>query len=107
MGDILDDASFEAEQMNKTLDVTSHPGSWPLYCNPSAIGSAFENIVRNALRYSNTHIAVDFKEENNGILITVDDDGPGLVLLTASISSDRSIVPMKLAIEKPAVQGLV
>ena len=77
-GDILDDASFEAEQMNKTLDVTSHPGSWPLYCNPSAIGSAFENIVRNALRYSNTHIAVDFKEENNGILITVDDDGPGV-----------------------------
>ncbi|MEQ5205082.1 ATP-binding protein, partial [Providencia rettgeri] len=46
--------------------------------NPSAIGSAFENIVRNALRYSNTHIAVDFKEENNGILITVDDDGPGV-----------------------------
>ncbi|ELX8379951.1 envelope stress sensor histidine kinase CpxA [Providencia vermicola] len=77
-GDILEDARFEAEQMNKTLDVTAPPGPWPIYCNPSAIGSAFENIVRNALRYSNTHIAVNFKEENNGILITVDDDGPGV-----------------------------
>ncbi len=27
-GDILDDASFEAEQMNKTLDVTSHPSQY-------------------------------------------------------------------------------
>ncbi len=76
-GDILDDASFEAEQMNKTLEVTLTP-TLSLYCNPSAVGSAFENIVRNALRYSHTHIAVDFKEENNGILITVDDDGPGV-----------------------------
>lgn len=77
-GDILADASFEAEQMHKTLDVTSPPGPWSIYCNPSAIGSAFENIVRNALRYSNTHIAVEFKQSNSGIMVTVDDDGPGV-----------------------------
>ncbi|MGP1954919.1 MAG: ATP-binding protein, partial [Arsenophonus sp. NC-QC1-MAG3] len=32
----------------------------------------------NALRYSHNRIEVAFKEENQGILITVDDDGPGV-----------------------------
>ncbi|HGJ5857117.1 envelope stress sensor histidine kinase CpxA [Arsenophonus nasoniae] len=76
--DILDNATFEAEQMNKTLNVTAPPGAWTIYCNPPALGSALENIVRNALRYSHNRIEVAFKEENQGILITVDDDGPGV-----------------------------
>lgn len=76
--DILDNATFEAEQMNKKLNVTAPPGAWTIYCNPPALGSALENIVRNALRYSYNHIEVSFKEENQGILITVDDDGLGV-----------------------------
>ena len=76
--DILDNATFEAEQMNKTLNVTSPPGAWTIYCNPPALSSTLENIVRNALRYSHNRIEVAFKEENQGILITVDDDGPGV-----------------------------
>ncbi|WP_036772993.1 envelope stress sensor histidine kinase CpxA [Photorhabdus australis] len=76
--DILDNASFEAEQMDKTLETISPPGPWTIYCNPSALGSAFENIVRNALRYSHHHIAVGFYADNQGITITVDDDGPGV-----------------------------
>ncbi|MFV9997035.1 MAG: envelope stress sensor histidine kinase CpxA [Arsenophonus endosymbiont of Dermacentor nuttalli] len=76
--DILDNATFEAEQMNKTLNVTAPPGAWTIYCNPPALSSTLENIVRNALRYSHNRIEVAFKEENQGILITVDDDGPGV-----------------------------
>ncbi|RLM26714.1 two-component system sensor histidine kinase CpxA [Brenneria alni] len=77
-GDVLDDASFEAEQMGKTLEVTYPPGPWTLYGNPSALDSALENIVRNALRYSHHHIAVAFSVDNQGITIKVDDDGPGV-----------------------------
>ncbi|MDE1493756.1 envelope stress sensor histidine kinase CpxA [Xenorhabdus bovienii] len=76
--DILENAKFEVEQMNKTLDIVSPPGSWVIYCNPAVLGSAFENIVRNALRYSSSHIAVAFKADNHGVTITVDDDGPGV-----------------------------
>ncbi|MBG6244003.1 two-component system sensor histidine kinase CpxA [Candidatus Symbiopectobacterium sp. 'North America'] len=77
-GDVLDDARFEAEQMGKTLDVPYPPGPWPLFGNRFALESAFENVVRNALRYSNTHISVDFSVDNQGITINVDDDGPGV-----------------------------
>lgn len=76
--DILDNAKFEAEQRHKTLEITSPPGPWTIYCNPSALGSAFENIVRNALRYSNQHIQVALSADTKGISIVVDDDGPGV-----------------------------
>ncbi|MDC9588581.1 envelope stress sensor histidine kinase CpxA [Xenorhabdus sp. XENO-10] len=76
--DILENAKFEVEQMHKTLDIVSPPGNWVIYCNPATLGSALENIVRNALRYSSSHIAVAFKADNQGVTITVDDDGPGV-----------------------------
>ncbi|PHM58605.1 envelope stress sensor histidine kinase CpxA [Xenorhabdus sp. KK7.4] len=76
--DILENAKFEVEQMHKTLDIVSPPGPWIIYCNPAVLGSALENIVRNALRYSKSHIAVAFKADNHGVTITVDDDGPGV-----------------------------
>lgn len=77
-GDVLDDARFEAEQMGKTLEVPYPPGPWPLFGNPSALDSALENVVRNALRYSHTHISVAFAVDSQGITINVDDDGPGV-----------------------------
>jgi two-component system, OmpR family, sensor histidine kinase CpxA len=75
---VLEDAKFEAEQMGKTMDVPYPPGPWPLYGNPHALESALENIVRNALRYSHTHISVSFSVDIQGITVHVDDDGPGV-----------------------------
>jgi two-component system sensor histidine kinase CpxA len=76
--EVLDNAAFEAEQMGKSLEVTYPPGPWLMYGNPNSLESALENIVRNALRYSHTKIAVNFSVDNQGITITVDDDGPGV-----------------------------
>ncbi|AUG98953.1 two-component system sensor histidine kinase CpxA [Prodigiosinella confusarubida] len=76
--DVLANASFEAEQMGKTLEITSPPGAWMLCCNPSALDSALENVVRNALRYSHHHIAVAFSADRLGVTIVVGDDGPGV-----------------------------
>ena len=77
-GEVLDNAAFEAEQMGKTFNVDYPPGPWPLYGNPNALESALENIVRNALRYSHTKIAVSFSVDKDGVTIHVDDDGPGV-----------------------------
>ncbi|WAT00521.1 envelope stress sensor histidine kinase CpxA [Rouxiella chamberiensis] len=76
--DVIDNAQFEAEQMGKTLEVTAPPGPWKLIGNPNALDSALENIVRNALRYSHHHIAVNFTADSDGVTIMVDDDGPGV-----------------------------
>ncbi|MDN5679341.1 MAG: envelope stress sensor histidine kinase CpxA [Ewingella sp.] len=76
--DVIENAQFEAEQMGKTLEVPVPPGPWKLFGNPAALDSALENIVRNALRYSNTRIALNFACDSEGITITVDDDGPGV-----------------------------
>lgn len=75
---VLEDARFEAEQMGKKMDIPYPPGPWPLYGNPHALESALENIVRNALRYSNSHISVSFSVDIAGITVHVDDDGPGV-----------------------------
>ncbi len=75
---VIDDAQFEAEQMGKTLEVTSPPGPWKLIGNAAALDSALENIIRNALRYSHHHIVLNFAHDSEGITITVDDDGPGV-----------------------------
>lgn len=74
----LENAKFEAEQMGKMLEVPNPPGPWSLFGCPVSLSSAFENIVRNALRYSHSHIAVIFNSDNQGITIHVDDDGPGV-----------------------------
>jgi two-component system sensor histidine kinase CpxA len=76
--EVLEDAKFEAEQMDKTLEITDPPGNWVLIGNPAALDSALENVVRNALRYSHQHIAVAFSADALGVTITVDDDGPGV-----------------------------
>jgi two-component system, OmpR family, sensor histidine kinase CpxA len=75
---VLEDASFEAEQMGKKLEVIYPPGAWPLYGNPHALESAIENIIRNALRYSNSLIQVSFAVDKAGMTLHVDDDGPGI-----------------------------
>ena len=76
--EMLDNAAFEAEQRGKKLEITYPPGPWLLYGNRSALESALENIVRNALRYSHSQISVNFSVDNQGIMVTVDDDGPGV-----------------------------
>lgn len=76
--DVIDNAQFEAEQVGKTFEVTAPPGAWKLIGNPNALDSALENIVRNALRYSHHHIALNFTADSDGITIMVDDDGPGV-----------------------------
>lgn len=76
--DVLDNARFEAEQRGKKLEVPTPPGPWPLFGSHAALDSACENIVRNALRYSNSHIVIHFSCDKQGITIHVDDDGPGV-----------------------------
>ena len=75
---VLDNAIFEAEQINKTFVVVTSPTSSLILCYPQALCSALENIIRNAFRYCQQHIEIRFKQTDQHVMIIVDDDGKGV-----------------------------
>ncbi|KJY82657.1 two-component sensor protein [Vibrio galatheae] len=74
---ILNDAQFEAEQMDKKLTFSEIPERI-ISGNPKLLMSALDNIVRNAIYYGKDRIDVDFIEHKQQIVITVDDNGEGV-----------------------------
>jgi len=74
---LLGDAQFEAEQCDKTLSYQAPPDS-QINGNPNLLMSALENIVRNAIHYSQSQITVSFETNKQHIEIRVDDDGEGV-----------------------------
>jgi two-component system sensor histidine kinase CpxA len=74
---VIKDAEFESEQQNKTL-VFSGQLSQSITCDAALIASAFDNILRNAIKYANTTIYCDVSQNQDRILITISDDGEGV-----------------------------
>lgn len=75
---VLDNATFEAEQIGKKFTVINPPTNQTILCYPVALCSALENVIRNAFRYSNKEIIVNFVTQQQKIIITIDDDGSGV-----------------------------
>lgn len=77
LGQVLDDAEFEAEQQNKQLfiDIDEH---LILPITPRPLSRAIENLLRNAIRYANNHISIKAVPYKDHILIEIADDGPGI-----------------------------
>ncbi|MFQ3248586.1 MAG: two-component system sensor histidine kinase CpxA [Glaciecola sp.] len=79
---VLQDASFEAEAMKKTLTVNKIP-DLNLSADVSLLSSAVENIIRNAIRFSSTQVSCQFsisQDEPGGMYveICISDDGAGM-----------------------------
>jgi two-component system, OmpR family, sensor histidine kinase CpxA len=76
---IIDDANFEAQHLPSTITFDC-PSSCNINANFSLIQSAIENVVRNALNYSEKDqplkLSLALKEKN--INITIEDTGPGI-----------------------------
>lgn len=77
--EIVDDASFEAQQQHKRIDLVESE-ALSLTGNPSLLHSAFENIVRNALRHTGRDTAVEIalRADNATAVFTVRDHGRGI-----------------------------
>jgi two-component system, OmpR family, sensor histidine kinase CpxA len=75
---VLENASFEAEQIGKKFLVINPPTKHTILCYPVALCSALENVIRNAFRYSNHEIVLNFVAQQQHITITIDDDGVGV-----------------------------
>ncbi|NKF52308.1 HAMP domain-containing protein [Shewanella sp. WXL01] len=77
LSQVLDDAEFEAEQQQKTLNIHI-PDSLRFNHQPKALARAIENLLRNAIRYANSQVTITAHELENDIKIIVSDDGPGI-----------------------------
>lgn len=74
---VLKDAEFESEQQQKTL-IISGASQKQLPLDAALIASAFENILRNAIKYAKTTIHCTIDDNENNIIITICDDGDGV-----------------------------
>ncbi|WP_117236248.1 envelope stress sensor histidine kinase CpxA [Vibrio maerlii] len=75
--EILKDAQFEAEQSDKKLTFNTIPER-NISGTPKLLMSAFENIVRNAVKYGDDKIDVAFSVAGNRLTVIVDDNGEGV-----------------------------
>ena len=76
---IADDASVEAEGAGCVIDIDA-PGEFVLSCQATLIYRCFENVVRNAIKFSppDTEIIISARHDSDGLYVTVRDHGPGV-----------------------------
>lgn len=82
---VTDDARFEADAqgvaLNVELPMDSADDDWLILGSGQLVHRAFENILRNALRFSSQGSVVGLTLERTGpdcCIVTVDDEGPGI-----------------------------
>ena len=80
--EVVDDADFEARARHTSVKLRIEPGAEGAMANgyPSLLRSALENVVRNAIAYTNpdTTIEVDQTVTSDRVYITIRDHGPGV-----------------------------
>lgn len=59
------------------VDLTSAPNTFPLAIRPDAMRRAISNLIGNACRHAH-HVAVTLTAQDRAVIITVEDDGPGI-----------------------------
>jgi two-component system sensor histidine kinase CpxA len=79
VGDIAADASYEAQQQQKTVSFQSLAEA-QVQGDAELLSSAVENVIRNAVRYTPQQSAVDVTLSSDGeaALVVVRDHGPGV-----------------------------
>jgi len=84
VANVVEDAEFEAQARNCHVNSVIPEGSWEVCGNASLLHSALENVVRNAIRYTQEGTAVQVELSNGGqggapeAIIRVADAGPGV-----------------------------
>jgi two-component system sensor histidine kinase CpxA len=84
VANVAEDAEFEAQERHCHVHTVLPDGEWGVRGNDSLLHSAVENVVRNAIRYTQEQSSVEIElanEEGAGgpvAVITVSDSGPGV-----------------------------
>lgn len=81
---VAEDAEFEAQARHCHVDTKIPDGDWSVCGNASLLHSAVENVVRNAIRYTQegTSVKIDLAREQGDTgpeaVLRVSDSGPGV-----------------------------
>ena len=81
---VAEDAEFEAQARHCHVRTAIPEGDWQVRGNASLLHSAIENVVRNAIRYTQeqTSVAIELSSENSAnvpeAVLRVSDAGPGV-----------------------------
>jgi len=77
--DVIKRAHEEMRAAGRSL-VIEPPRNLPesLSCDAKSLARALANILRNAVRYAHSKVAVTVERASGGTVISVDDDGPGV-----------------------------
>jgi len=78
-----EDAEFEAQERHCHVHTSIPKGNWEVRGNASLLHSAVENVVRNAIRYTQegSAVEIELKSETRGAreaVLRVSDSGPGV-----------------------------
>jgi two-component system sensor kinase ParS len=79
MGEVLRRANDEMRATGRAVAIEP-PRNLPetLACDPKFMSRALVNVLRNAVRYAGTRVAVTVEKAGPRTVINVDDDGPGV-----------------------------
>jgi two-component system sensor histidine kinase CpxA len=80
---VSEDAEFEAQERHCHVHTSIAEGNWEVRGNASLLHSAVENVVRNAIRYTQegSAVEIELKSETRGTreaVLRVSDSGPGV-----------------------------
>ncbi|MGS2718963.1 ATP-binding protein [Paraglaciecola aestuariivivens] len=79
MSPVIADAKFEAQQNNKRLEYQNQVAEETLLnIQPQLLTSAIENIIRNAIHYSQQDIMVLVQRQGEKLVWQIEDDGSGI-----------------------------
>ena len=77
--EVIDNANFEFQSLHKSAEL-SHGQDITVAGNPELLSSLFENVLRNAMRFSPENSRVEVTVQNDGTIVTIGirDHGPGV-----------------------------
>jgi len=84
VANVAEDAEFEAQERHCHVHTVIPEGDWGVRGNDSLLHSAVENVVRNAIRYTQegTSVEIELMSEKRGsgtdAVLRVSDSGPGV-----------------------------
>lgn len=77
MASLSESAKVLCDKSGKTLRVEYTTSSAYLYLDSDFVTQVYSNLISNALRYAKTSVTLSFAEQNDGLLLSVSDDGTG------------------------------
>ncbi|MDO5712899.1 MAG: HAMP domain-containing sensor histidine kinase [Tissierellia bacterium] len=77
LSEFLDKARFDAVESSIIINCDLEP-ELEIIGNQRMVYLLFENLLSNAIHFSKKEIFITLKGRNDGILLTIKDDGPGI-----------------------------